>query len=112
MCGCNTQEEREARRRAQLDMDEHIRQFQASEEERLRRERATQEGLRDFYSNQIEELHVSVAGGKEGRWRRGGGGKEEGRKRRRKLSPTGGKRSRDGSREQPGAVAQQGQAGL
>ncbi|KAG2431111.1 hypothetical protein HXX76_009641 [Chlamydomonas incerta] len=51
-------EEREARRRAQLDMDEHIRQFQASEEERLARERATQEGLRDFYSSQIQELHT------------------------------------------------------
>ncbi|KAG2448054.1 hypothetical protein HYH02_007081 [Chlamydomonas schloesseri] len=51
-------EEREARRRSQLEMDEHIRQFQASEEERMRRERATQEGLRDFYTNQVDELHT------------------------------------------------------
>lgn len=48
-------EEREARRRAQLEMDEHIRQYQLSEEERMRREREQQDSLRRFYEGQVEE---------------------------------------------------------
>ncbi|KAG2499443.1 hypothetical protein HYH03_002390 [Edaphochlamys debaryana] len=50
--------EREARRQAQLDMDEEIRQFQLSEEARLKAERDLQASLRDFYTNQVDELHA------------------------------------------------------
>ncbi|GLC38502.1 hypothetical protein PLESTB_001732600 [Pleodorina starrii] len=50
--------EREARRLAQLEMDEQIREFQISEEARLAAHREMQSSLRNFYAGQVAELQT------------------------------------------------------
>ncbi|GFR44277.1 hypothetical protein Agub_g5483 [Astrephomene gubernaculifera] len=49
------EDEREARRQAQRDMDEQLRQYQASEAARMQRQREQQSQLRGLYAGQVEE---------------------------------------------------------